>query len=187
MLGIAWVAHETHAIYGFVYQAYARPSSLFFEDEVLDLKEGVQQGDPLGPLLYSLTLMGLLKCCNSELNKWYLDDATLAGEPSVVLSDFAHILRKGESAGAAVNPAKTKLTFAGEPNQVTVNAFRVLSPEISLTTMGDLTLVALRYKDRRLELSPPLPLSGASWSLRNIDSQDALFLLRHCFALVRSC
>ena len=41
-------------IYSFVNQAYATPSNLFFFMEILFSKEGVQQGDPLDPLLFSL-------------------------------------------------------------------------------------------------------------------------------------
>ena len=54
---------------------------------------GVQQGDPLGPLLFSLVLHRLiLKISKDHLsvnllfNKWYLDDGTLAGTSCSVLN-----------------------------------------------------------------------------------------------------
>ena len=43
-------------IYPFVYSVYSTPSDLAWEDRSLLSAEGVQQGDPLGPLLFSLTL-----------------------------------------------------------------------------------------------------------------------------------
>ena len=55
-------------IYSFVYQAYVTPSNLFFGTEILFSKEGVQQGDPLGPLLFSLAINDAISCCKSEFN-----------------------------------------------------------------------------------------------------------------------
>ena len=71
---------------------YATPSNLFFGKEVLLSKEGVQQGDPLGPLLFSLAINDAISCCKSEFNMWYLDDGTLGGNVDVVLADFDKIM-----------------------------------------------------------------------------------------------
>lgn len=46
--------------YPFVHAAYASDSFLFFGGDTLLSQEGVQQGDPLGPLLLSLTTSPLL-------------------------------------------------------------------------------------------------------------------------------
>ena len=72
-------------IYPYVYQCYNKESDLFFgigSDHgcVINSEEGVQQGDPLGPFLFSLTINQLIKSCQSELNVWYLDDGTLASD-----------------------------------------------------------------------------------------------------------
>ena len=47
---------------------------------------GVQQGDPLGPLLFCLVLNILVKdicsdpnCANLSFHSWYLDDGVVAG------------------------------------------------------------------------------------------------------------
>ena len=80
------------SIYPMVWQAYSKPSKLFFNDEVLFSQEGVQQGDPLGPFLFSLGIMDLMKACSSEVNLWYLDDGTLGGNPETVQADLARII-----------------------------------------------------------------------------------------------
>ena len=44
------------SFYPFVYSSYSSPSSLFWGNEVILSAEGVQQGDPLGPLLFCISL-----------------------------------------------------------------------------------------------------------------------------------
>ena len=64
-------------IYSFVYQCYATSSDLFFGDTYkIESQEGVQQGDPLGPFLFSLGSMDLIEPCQSELKVFYLDNGT---------------------------------------------------------------------------------------------------------------
>ncbi len=43
-------------IYSFVHSAYSSPSNLLWGDKIVKSVEGVQQGDPLGPLLFCLAL-----------------------------------------------------------------------------------------------------------------------------------
>ena len=49
---------------------------------------GVQQGDPLGPLLFALVLHPLIHqisdSCKLLLHAWYLDDGTLVGDSEKV-------------------------------------------------------------------------------------------------------
>ena len=39
-------------LFTFVHSAYEQPSLLFCGDHIVESAEGVQQGDPLGPLLF---------------------------------------------------------------------------------------------------------------------------------------
>ena len=66
-------------IYPFIHSAYSSPSMLFCEDKTIDSAEGVQQGDPLDPLLFCLTIHQLCSHLKSELCIFYLDDGTLGG------------------------------------------------------------------------------------------------------------
>ena len=83
------VKEHTPEIYHYIYQCYSTTSSLYFgsysEDGcVIESKEGVQQGNPLDPFLFSLATMELISSCESELNCWYLDDGTLASDTKTV-------------------------------------------------------------------------------------------------------
>ena len=66
-------------VYQFVHSAYSMPSSLFWGDRILHSMEGVQQGDPLGPLLFCLAIHQIQVRLSSELKLLYLDDVALGG------------------------------------------------------------------------------------------------------------
>ena len=69
---------------------------------------GVQQGDPLGPLGFALTLQPLIERLKADvsglnLNVWYLDDGTLMGSPE----DLAAALHIVESEGPPLASTST--------------------------------------------------------------------------------
>ena len=71
-----------------VTSAYGSPSSLFFGKDIIWLSEGVQQGDPIGPLLFCLTIHDMVQQLCSEVNVFFLDDSTLGGSLEEVLLDL---------------------------------------------------------------------------------------------------
>lgn len=77
-----------------VYSAYLKPSSLFCGNTTILSAHGLQQGDPLGPLLFCLVADELAKSLLSPLNVWYLDDETLAGDPDIVRATCLMILSR---------------------------------------------------------------------------------------------
>ncbi|KAL5494262.1 hypothetical protein EMCRGX_G015559 [Ephydatia muelleri] len=67
---------------------------------------GVQQGDPLGPLLFALVLHKLVssldaddECADLILQPWYLDDVALAGSHTAVLCALRLIEEMGPALG----------------------------------------------------------------------------------------
>ena len=75
---------------------------------------GVQQGDPLGPLGFSLTLHPIVEHIKAAvpsltLNDWYLDDGTLVGPPEGLLAALDIIERDGPSLGLHLNRSKSLL------------------------------------------------------------------------------
>ena len=95
---------------------YIRPSKLFFEGTIIKSEVGVQQGDPLGPLLFALALQLVLMQMSSipglDLSFSYLDDLVLAGEQSAVVSGITLLKNSATSLGLRLNSSKCELVPA---------------------------------------------------------------------------
>ena len=76
------------SLYSLVHSAYASPYNLLWEDRIISSVEGVQQGDPLGPLLFCLVLHQRGLHLRSDLKVLYLDDVTLGGDCQDLLHDI---------------------------------------------------------------------------------------------------
>ena len=77
-------------VFGWVQWCYHSPGELRFGAHGVISSSSVQQGDPLGPLLFSLGLLELLvgvpDLKDLSLKLWYLDDGTLVGSFGVSLT-----------------------------------------------------------------------------------------------------
>ena len=138
------VKEHTPSLYKMISQSYSTQSYLYFGDkDLLYSKEGVQQGDPLGPFLFSLTINQLIKSCQSKLNVWYLDNGTLAGETETVLANYRMTLEAGRELGLNVNPSKCELCLL-DPQSLeclnTLESFCNLTNGVCLIPKEDLTL-----------------------------------------------
>ena len=71
-----------------VHSAYSSSSSLLWGDKIIQSEEGVEQEDPLGPLLFCLTLHHHCRQLHSPLGVMYLDDVSLGGSVEDVLHDL---------------------------------------------------------------------------------------------------
>ena len=71
------VAKEIPELYPYCYLAYGARSSLKFGETIIWSEEGVQQGDPLGPILFCLAIHPILLSLSATLRVGYMDDITL--------------------------------------------------------------------------------------------------------------
>ena len=69
----------------------------------------MQQGDPLGPLLFCLTIHQLCSQLQSELNLFYLDDGTLGGSEEVLRHDLEVVEREGAELGLKLDHLKSEV------------------------------------------------------------------------------
>ena len=177
----------------YVSSTYLKPSTLFCGDDTIPSNSGVQQGDPLGPMLFCLVVDKLAKSLESPLNLWYLDDATLGGSPESVLEDFTTVMEKADELGLELNASKCELLVFGGPEDSRKQAsalFRATAPEVRVVKPEDLELLgapmfseavtsALRKKIGQAQV-----LSGR---LGLLPAHQALFILKNCLSLPKLC
>ena len=95
-------------LYSFVFSVYSSHSSLYWEDRTVSSAEGVQQGDPLGPLLFCLTLHQFLVRLKSPFHVGYLDNVSLRGPVESLVGDIS-IIREAVNLGLVVNSEKSEV------------------------------------------------------------------------------
>lgn len=177
-------------IYNYLWQSYAHPSKLIIGDETINSSTGIQQGDPLGPALFCLGVQKLTKDLVSELNLWYLDDASLGGKPTTVYEDLEKIITGAKALGLEINTSKCELALLCHEHPAdiddTIIMFRQLVPNVRILTDGEFTLLGSPISQESI---PPILenkitiLEMFSERLQLLKAHDAIFLLKNCFAM----
>ena len=98
---------------------------------------GVQQGDPMGPLRFALTVHPIIKRIKAivlglELNACYLDDGTLVGHPEHLTTALHIIEQDGPMVGLQLTRGKTLLFIPEEADA----SKSPVPPEIPTTRSG---------------------------------------------------
>jgi hypothetical protein len=175
----------------FIWQCYSQPTNLLYGDSVISSQCGVQQGDPLGPLLYCLATIDFHRHLQSVLVECYLDDDVLGGDPEAVLSDALVIQREAKKCGLELNVAKCEVTLFGgsEADQLsTMEKFLEKFPEISRPLVEDLYYLGAPLT---IEATPTaiIKATSSAQSLTNrlsiLPSHQALYLLTNCLGPVK--
>ncbi|XP_063366199.1 uncharacterized protein LOC134654659 [Cydia amplana] len=131
-------------IYNYLLHCYGDPSKLMYHSHELSSEVGCQQGDPLGPAIFSLGINQIIKNLSSKFNVWYLDDGTLGGDVDSVLVDLSLINDKFRSIGLTLNFDKCEL-YIPDSCVVDVNSlvqrFNQLAPNIKILDRRTLCLL----------------------------------------------
>jgi len=169
-------------LFTFVHSAYATSSMLQFDNFVIQSSEGVQQGDPLGPLLFSITVHPLLINCSTELKVGYLDDFTIGGSKLDIVSNVVRLRKDAFELGLDLNINKSEYIHGDMDSNIPTELkdFTIVHPNDAfllgspLTVNNALTLILTnRLND----------LTKAAQRLRLLQSHDALVILRHSVSL----
>ncbi|CAK0861048.1 unnamed protein product [Prorocentrum cordatum] len=149
-------------------EAWARwccggPSDLLFGSHVLTSSRGVQQGDALGPLLFSVAVHPLLQELKTDAGLdivcGYLGDFCVAGEFGATLRALRLIQRKAASLGLELNLDKCECNLSEFPASVQRRidgCFKLLGAPVGGT--------ALNESQRQ---QAPLPLSKGGLGFRS--------------------
>ena len=168
-------------IFNFCLLAYAQSSILVFGDFQIRSEEGIQQVDPLGPLLFCLTIQPILSSLQSDLTIGFMDDVTLGGDMHVVSSDIQHIKCSGATLGLNLNISKCELISSSSvapPSELLKSFIPVLPAD---ATLLGAPCLAGRNLDCALDACCS-DLQRAIDRLSLLESHDALVLLRSCFS-----
>ena len=177
---LAAVTNFIPEIYEFCFLSYGASSTLKFSEHSIFSQEGAQQGDPLGPLLFSLTIHPLLQSLSSALVIGYLDDITLGGSENTVAADVALVQAQGEAIGLKLNITKCEyISDNVTPSSTIFQNFIQLAPSNAMLLGAPLS--SGRAMDTSLEKRCE-ELALAISRLKTLSAHDALTLLRSSFS-----
>ena len=111
---IALTRHYFPELSRWVEWCYGTTSALTYGQIRISSEEGAQQGDPLGPLLFSLVMLQVseeikISSGGLQLHMWYLDDGVLAGPSYEVQNALRVIAEVGPKWGMFLNPEKCEI------------------------------------------------------------------------------
>jgi hypothetical protein len=86
-----------------MFSLYSQCFHLFHENTIIPSQEGVQQGNPLGPLLFCLVIHPLIKKLQLELRIFYLDDDLLGSAGRGFLHDITLVQEEAAHLGLHLN------------------------------------------------------------------------------------
>jgi hypothetical protein len=120
---------------GYVRAAYADHTCLFFGDFLLSSAAGVQQGDPLGPLLFSAVLLWLWQVKPSDIVLdfcgFFLDDGNVGGDMDQVAAFVRWFSGALRAVDLTISRTKCEVVIPspGDPLPTELDGFERLSPD----------------------------------------------------------
>ena len=169
--------------------AKATSSHLVIGNETILSEYGVQQGDPLGPVLFALAVDEIARSVRSPNNIWYLDDASIGSPVEGVCEDLRRIITMLSDIGLEVNPTKSDVSNVSYDNfQSVLLAIESALPRVTATEREDLSILeaAIDISGCRTGVPEAVErLSTMSGRLEYNDARRAFFLLRNCLSMSR--
>ncbi|KAJ0181588.1 hypothetical protein K1T71_002310 [Dendrolimus kikuchii] len=172
-------------IYKFVHQCYNENSYLVYQNNLIHSATGCQQGDPLGPAIFSLAIHPIIKQLNSKFNVWYLDDGTLGGNIDAVKKDLNFLIEEFGKIGLSLNFSKCELFLAcsTKNNISTISAFTDLAPNLKIVNKNNLNLLGSPVFDESFSSfveDKIVNFQSKLSNLKQLNTHSAYFIIRHC-------
>ncbi|CAL1383473.1 unnamed protein product [Linum trigynum] len=169
---------------------YSSPARLYYGMHSLWSFQGVQQGDPLGPLIFALVLHPLVcKIRDSfdlSVQAWYLDDGTVVGDTLVVGKVLDMIMAKGPRAGLHLNVGKTEVFWPTEDPRSRlpgVSPASIARPPHGVTVLGGPVSSCPDFSSELVAKRVTKTIELMDLVARIDDPRRELLLLRACTAI----
>ena len=183
---------EFPELFGWVQWCYHSAGELRFGPHRVVSSAGVQQGDPFGPILFSLSLLQLLDSilgrAELHVSLWYLDDGTLVGHRRVVRRILDGLVSAGPQFGLHVNLTKCELywpsgdqSFPEFPTAIT----RTSQASDGVELLGSPVHGSPEFFDNAVGQRITKVLAAQAHLDDLDDPQIALHLLRSCLSLCK--
>ena len=167
---------------------YSHPSVLTYGNHFISSAEGVQRGNPLGPLLFSLVLSNVTEEIPSRANLdsqlWYLDGGILMGEAGEVRKALDVFSEFGPKCGLFLNPKKCEIITPPPSAHVTEQFPEIPAEKIHVDGNFDILGSPIGSAEHCAEflllnaIEPALETLAAVGLIR--DPQVAMALIRQC-------
>ena len=171
-------------VFPLAFTSYSQPSLLFFGNYSINSCEGVQQGDPLGPLLFCIAIHDLISAIRSEFAVFYLDDGTLGGSLEDVTSDLQYLEDNARHIGLMLNCSKSECICKDDTSRNGImSEFPCLhdTPHEMATLLGS-PIGEIESINAVLEKKIS-DLQTLGERLKVLNAHDALCLIKNAFSL----
>ncbi|XP_026448896.1 uncharacterized protein LOC113349177 [Papaver somniferum] len=163
---------------------------LYYSDTTLSSTKGVQQGDPLGSLLFALALHPLVlqiaAQCTLDMQAWYLDDSTIVGDTLEVGKALDIIQTEGPKRGLHLNVTKTELlwpTIDPRRNEVGVFPANICKPTSGVKLLGGHVSLNTDFCSDMVTSRVDKTIALMQKIQKLHDPQCELLLLRNCVGI----
>jgi len=169
-------------MYSYVHASYASSSNLSYDNTNILSQEGIQQGDPIGPMLFCLTLHPVISRCSSELRIAYLDDITLGGHLASLSVEVNCLKRDASEIGLALNESKCEIISDENISSLPSSLSRFITIKRKDAMLLGSPLLREDAMNKELN-NRVLNLKSAASRLKLLPSHDALVILKHSLSI----
>ena len=181
------VRERAPGLYRLLWQAYSEPTPLYYGTVRIQSATGLQQGDPCGPVVFSLNIDAAAREVKSAFNMWYLDDGSIGGNTDTVFRDLEQLIPALSARGLVVNPAKCEILLpescTEHQKRTTVEHLHQLIPGAAVVGQFEARMLGAPMTDTAAECvmaEKQRDLERMVDRLQHVDSHSAFYLLRSC-------